>query len=393
MTGQTLRVALIEGPAYNPLYHIFDKFERHTGIHVSVSFLGAHPDLNRHVGELFDSGECDYDLISTHTKYAPSQASHLLDLDDYFSAEQLSDFSPSLIELARVQGKLKSIPRNFDARLLFYRTDQLQQLGLDVPQTWKELYEAAAAAKGQGWTGFAYPGMESGLFGTFFELLVSRGGELFDERLQPAFDSEAGREALRYLKRIYEQGLTPQNLPNMHYDEVSQSFRDGGCMMVTDWPGYYQLLLDPSRPAAGRFGLALTPADDSGKRSVYCGSHSFAVTASTQKPEQAISLLKFFTSYEAQSIDALNGHVPVRGSVMDAQKKSAPAGSLEALRWSLLDETMATSVIIPPKFPEYPETEDLLWKALQDGITGKLSVEDALKGAAADIGGIVSRYA
>ncbi|GGG59696.1 extracellular solute-binding protein [Paenibacillus radicis (ex Gao et al. 2016)] len=393
MTVQTLRVALIEGPAYNPLYQIFEKFERDTGIHVSVSFLGAHPDLNRHVGELFDSGKCNYDLISTHTKYAPSQAAYLMELDDYFMAEELNDFSPALIELARVQGKLKSIPRNFDARLLFYQTDKLQQLGLDVPQTWQELYEAAVAAKEQGCTGFAYPGMESGLFGTFFELLVSRGGELFDERLQPAFDSEAGREALHYLKRMYEQGLTPQNLPDMHYDEVSQCFRDGECMMVTDWPGYYQLLLDPSRPAAGRFGLALTPADASGKRSVYCGSHSFAVTASTQKPEQAVSLLKYLTSQEAQSIDAVHGHVPVRGSVLDSQKKSAPAGSLEAQRWSLLDETMATCVIIPPKFPEYPETEDLLWKALQDGITGKLPVEDALKGAAANIGRIVSRYA
>ena len=46
---------------------------------------------------------------------------------------------------------------------------------------------------------------------------------------------------------------------------------------------------------------------------------------------------------------------------------------------------METSVIIPPKFAKYPETEDLLWRALQACIIGSLTEEEALREATMNI--------
>jgi len=378
MKSKTLRVALIDGPAHAPLYECLVQFSQRFGIQVDIGFKGTHPELNRHVHEWMDNGLPSYDLISTHTKYAPSQARHLYALDQAFTAEELEDFSPALLDLARVQGKLMSIPRNFDARLLVYRRDRLEELGLSVPKTWEELADVAMRATEAGYTGFAFPGMESGLFGTFFELLISSGGQLFDEQLHPMFASDAGVAALHQLRHWYQSGWTPKELPNMHYDEVSASFRQGESTMITDWPGYFSLLTDPSSPVANVFDLVLTPSSASGRRAVYCGSHSFAVPLSSEHVEEALLLLKFLTSSEVQTIDAEQGHVPVRQSIMTRQKQKALPNSIAARRWSLLEETIATSVIIPPKFPQYPVAEDMLWQALRKGILGELSEQQAL---------------
>src|SRR5215471_652905 len=118
-----LQVALISGPAYDPLYECLPSFTQATDINVKVAFRGDHPELNHHLATI---PEVPYDLVSTHTKYAPSQLKFLAPLDDLIDPVLLDDFVPLLLELARVQGSLYSIPRNIDVRLLHYRTDLIE---------------------------------------------------------------------------------------------------------------------------------------------------------------------------------------------------------------------------------------------------------------------------
>ena len=57
-----LQLALISGPAYDPLYQRLPVFTEATGVPVNVSFTGDHPALNRHLASL---NEVPYDLVST----------------------------------------------------------------------------------------------------------------------------------------------------------------------------------------------------------------------------------------------------------------------------------------------------------------------------------------
>src|SRR5690349_13332868 len=104
-----VKTALISGPMYNPLYDSIEGFSQATGIAVEASFRGDHPALNHHLASLPD---VPYDLVSTHTKYAPSQLSFLAPLDALFTADDLADFLPALLELVRMNGKLYALPRN-----------------------------------------------------------------------------------------------------------------------------------------------------------------------------------------------------------------------------------------------------------------------------------------
>ena len=134
----SVKAALISGPMYDPLYTRLAAFTQATGIEVEVAFRGDHPTLNEHLAHLPD---VPYDLVSTHTKYAPSQLGFLAPLDGLIPPAVLADIMPRLLNLAQIDGKLYGLPRNIDLRLLHYRTDLLPR----PPATWDELLDMARA--------------------------------------------------------------------------------------------------------------------------------------------------------------------------------------------------------------------------------------------------------
>jgi len=81
---------------------------------VTVCSRGAHPELNADLASL---DPVLYHLVSTHTKFPPSQLRFLTPLDF-----DTSDFFPAVLAMAEIGGALYGIPRNIDL-LLHYRTD------------------------------------------------------------------------------------------------------------------------------------------------------------------------------------------------------------------------------------------------------------------------------
>jgi multiple sugar transport system substrate-binding protein len=346
----------------------------------------------------FESGDPDIDLLSTHTKYAPSQAAWLSPLDAVVDDAHLADLLPRPAALSRIDGRLLQVPRNVDVRLLHYRTDLLAATGSPstpgraaVPGTWRELADRASATTTESVYGFLFPGRESGLFGTFYELLVGAGGRLFDDELQPAFESQAGIWSAGLIAELHSvRRVTPRALPDWHYDEISAAFRAGRAAMVCDWPGSYHLYRDPETSrVSDRFDLALLPAGPAGIRAAYSGCHSFAVPRSARNPEGGAALMTFLTSFESQLAEARCGAIPCRASAFSRIREEAGGNPVEATRWQLLAET-EQMMIIPPRFAEYPQCEDAIWHAVQQAMLGTWSPEQAVAHAAADVRAITS---
>jgi multiple sugar transport system substrate-binding protein len=391
-----VRVLLVGGPMYDPLYASLPDFERETGVKVEIVARLPHPELNAMVRRTFASGGGQIDLISTHTKYAPSQAQWLATLDE--DACEATELLPHPAELARIDGRLLQFPRNIDVRLLHYRRDLFEdpaeqaafarQHGrpLAPPQTWSELVEIAGFFTRPGLFGFLFPGRDSGLFGTFYELLVTAGGELFDESLSPAFDSPAGIWAAEMIAELHHRRrVTPPNLAAWHYDEISSAFRAGHAAMVCDWPGSYHLYVNRETcTVADHVGLALLPMGPSGRRAAYAGCHSFAVTRSARRPDLAALLLAHFTGFDAQVSEARMGAIPCRADALARIRQEAAADPVEARRWDLLSETERT-MIIPPRFAAYPQCEDAIWQAIQHAMEGRWTPADAVRRAAEEI--------
>jgi multiple sugar transport system substrate-binding protein len=367
-----LQVALVSGPAYDSLYERFSVFTAATGIEVRIGFSDDHPALNHHLASL---PEVNYDLVSTHTKYAPSQLRFLAPLDDLINSAALKDFVPLVLKLATINNSLYGLPRNIDVRLLHYRTDLIDS----PPATWDELFEIAKTHNSPpGCYGFIYPGRESGLFGTFYELAEMAGARLFPLNLVPEIENEAGHWALELLRKFYLEGIVPPEFTNWHYDAIHTIFRDGRAAMLGDWPGYYSLYKDSHNSLVhDRFGLSPYPVGPANKLLVYGGGHTFALTRKGAENPAALKLLLFLTASDQQLLEAENGCIPVRRSVMQQMQNTADEENSQRL--AMLEKIISEHILIPPKISVYPKIEEILWRTVQSAIIGQMPIDDALK--------------
>ena len=72
--GYTLRVKLIGGAQYEPLYTLIPQWEEATGAKVEILSRKSHFELDREMKQDIASGNIDYCVFSSHTNFAPQYA-------------------------------------------------------------------------------------------------------------------------------------------------------------------------------------------------------------------------------------------------------------------------------------------------------------------------------
>ena len=397
-----VRVALVGGPMYDPLYETIPDFEHQTGYRVEVVAQLPHPELNGFVKRALESGSPRIDLLSTHTKYAPSQAEWLAPLDGVLPADLEEDLLPRPRELSRIGGRLLQLPRNLDVRLLHYRRDLFEDpreqdafvriagRPLRVPETWTELAEVASFFTRPGLYGFLFPGRDSGLFGTFYEMLVGAGGELFDDALRPAFDSSAGIWAAGLIADLHHhRRVTPRDLSGWHYDDDFRGVPLRRCRDGVRLAWELSPLSGSGHVRCCRTRRSRSSASGAGwDRSSVRGLPFLRDSTGGGNRKGATALLHWLTSFDAQLGEARRGAIPCRASALARVREEAAADPLQAHRWELLaaaEETM----IIPPRFAAYPDCEDAIWRAIQEAMEGTTSPAEAVASAARTIAPIV----
>jgi multiple sugar transport system substrate-binding protein len=140
-----------------------------------------------------------------------------------------------------------------------------------------------------------------------------------------------------------------------------------------------------------RVGLAPLPAGPAGVRAAYAGCHSFAVAATASHREGAVALLRWLTSFEAQLGEARLGAIPCRASALRRVREEAVGDPSLTERWQLLAEAEET-MIIPPRFSEYPKCENAIWQSIQKAMEGVWTPRKAVQRAAAAILPIVGAH-
>ncbi|KAG0045771.1 hypothetical protein BGZ83_009003 [Gryganskiella cystojenkinii] len=433
-----LRIAVVGGPQYDRLYERLPLFQQETGHKVEIVFQGPHPALNNFLAKTFSGHELssspshtpvpDLSLVSTHIKYAPSQAHFLQELGlDEVSVQEQHTFLPSALEASTVHGRLIQLPRMVDSRVLFYRADVFESLGLELPKTWQDLAVTASRIRKAAipvpfaesdvhpqkrelttMQGYVFPGKLSGLFGTFYELAMMEMKDneaLFDKSDQPLFQEGVVVRVLQYLKDLVQTGAVPNDIEAYYFDEVSSLFADGKCAMVADWPSYYgemkRKLLSSSlmskEPTGPRIGVMRYPLGSNQKRSAYSGMHSFAIPKSCPHPEASLALLKFLTRDDQQWFEASSsGSFPTKKAVLQQllqatarsedvqmrEEQGLPMQGQEQLdrdRLNCLCATIESDMAMFPHLEVYPELEDGLFPMIQDAMMGRITVEEAAR--------------
>ncbi|KAG0207644.1 hypothetical protein BGX28_001162, partial [Mortierella sp. GBA30] len=408
------------GPQYDRLYERVALFEKETGNRVDIVFKGSHPELNDYLAATFQSYRSSaksdvhprLDLVSTHIKYAPSQAHFLQELDEeQVSEQERSSFLEAALEASKLQGRLMQLPRMVDSRVLFYRADVFQRLGLEPPRTWKDLLNCASTIhraniptsvasqspnqKARFMHGYVFPGKLSGLFGTFYELAMMEmrhEDALFDRQDNPVFEEAVVVEVLKYMRELVVTGAVPTDIEEYYFDQVSALFAEGKVAMVADWPSFYKDMKRMlKRQPGARIGVMRYPVGPNGRRSAYSGMHSFAITKCCQYPEQALQLLKFLVRDDQQWIEASeSGSFPTKKAVLqrlveetEGREKEGRSddkdATLNSERLNCLKATVQEDMAMFPHLQSYPELEDALYPMIQDAMMGRVTPEEAAR--------------
>lgn len=202
--AEEINVVMFGMPYTRGLQKLAGDFEAETGIKANIDVIGQDVFENR-ISLSFTGATGDIDVV--HTPVIQVQrwvaANWLKPITAEVDGMSVKDdILAGPLDAYLVNGERWAVPFMAGAGLMTYRKDILDGAGLDVPETWEDMLEVAAAvhsdetaaiamraAPGQGFNMFIFPMVMRAYGGNFFEDYT--GGDL-----TPAINSPENLEAL-----------------------------------------------------------------------------------------------------------------------------------------------------------------------------------------------------
>ncbi len=304
-------------------------------------------------------------------------AGYATNLEPYISEDFRADFFEGTLQPVLKDGSLYGLPQDVAVLVLFYRTDMFEEAGIAAPPaTWDELVTVAQELTKK-------PDIYGiGLFGgwgsfEFYPWFWQAGAEMFEEKdgkLVPAFNSEAGVEALQFwVDLIYKHKVMPEGSSTYTEDDVKGGFFAKNIAMFTSGPWTIAGLKE-NTDIEGKWAMDLLPKGEK-EASVLGGMH-FVVMEQSEYKEEAVKFLDYFMqdSIQVDWAKSLN-LLPIKKSVY--QDPFFQNDSLMQLFSKQLEVAKSR-----PTIPEIGEIDDLFGKAIQSAMIGAQTPKEALDEAA-----------
>jgi len=266
--------------------------------------------------------------------------------------EVLSHYSASSYEQYRLDDHIYAVPEQQQFCVMFYRKDVLDELGLEPPNTWKELIEmlptiqgnnlsiGIPTAAGSASTATASTAIASSVpdLSLYFTLLFQYGGDMYNEEgTKTAVDTEAGIEAFDdYVRYFNDYGIP------VYFDFISR-FRSGEMPVGIAPYSTYNTLMVSAPEIRGLWDFTLIPgtektaADGSTyiDRSDFITGNATMMLATTETAQQSSwEFMKWWADADTQvrfgrEIEALLG--------ASARYNTANRDAFARLSWSVED--------------------------------------------------------
>ena len=158
----------------------------------------------------------------------PAQVAEMINVDALAPINDLIDdigrdkFAETAIAEGTMDGNNYSVPLYRHAHAMWIRKDLLEQNGLEVPETWDELYEAAKTLTKDGVYGLSFPCGTNDFQATFFlDFYVrSGGGSLLTDDLKADLTSDLAIDGINYWVKVYND-CSPKD--SINFDVLDQA--------------------------------------------------------------------------------------------------------------------------------------------------------------------------
>jgi multiple sugar transport system substrate-binding protein len=269
------------------------------------------------------------------------------------------------VQSGTYEGRLYAAPFTTNTQLLWYRTDRVPR----PPQTWDEMIEMAERLRpGEGRIqvqGNRYEGLTV----WFVSLLASAGGQVIDDRGEPALDPAATTRALEVMRRVARSPAAPPALSTSQEDDARLAFESGDSAFMVNYTFVWPSAQQNAPQVAANMGWARWPRVDADEPShVTIGGINLGVGAYSDHPDLAFEAATCLRSPENQIIATEKGGLPpTTEALYDDARIRAAFPFADVLRATLVDATQR------PQTPAYND----LSLAIQRTIHPPRSVDPA----------------
>ena len=246
-----------------------DEFTPETGVKVNVEIVDPSALLNAVLAGRGPNVVLSVGADQPVNYALRNAAEDITQFPDY--QEVLAHYSESSYEQYRLDGHIYGIPETQTFNVMFYRKDVLEELGLEIPQTWQDLIEdlptiqgnnlsvGIPTAAGSSSTATASTSIMSNVpdLSMYFSLLFQYGGDMYNEAgTKTRVDDEAGIDAFDdYVRYFNDYGI-----PTI-YDFVSR-FRSGEMPIGIAAYSTYNTLMVSAPEIRGLWDFTLIPGTE-----------------------------------------------------------------------------------------------------------------------------------
>lgn len=244
------------------------------------------------------------------------------------SSVDSGDFFPGILEASRNGGETYGVPWYVDTRVLFYRKDLLEQVGLaSAPQSWGQWLAAMERLQKAGTPDFQPILLPLREWEPLVLLAMQRGAPLLsDHGTRGAFREARFAEAFRWYVALFQRGLAPRidrtaNLP--------QDFAQGRFAMLISGPWNLQEFATRMPAAlASAWATAPLPGAGDGYPGVSLAGGASLALAPSARPADASWELVEFLSEPAQQVRLHRPAGPPHGLANRRSARRSPRATL-----------------------------------------------------------------
>lgn len=226
-----------------------------------------------------------------------AEAGTFLDLSEYI--DEYSNFNPdnfydSAIATTQFEDQVIGIPWYVDTRLLYYRTDILEEVGYpNGPETWEDLIDASEKIVANGGDDqFAVDLPNEGRYS--FILGWVHGWDYDIDKGSANFDAPEFKKGVDIFNTFYENGYSQIG----EGKELVQAFSDGTKPMFFSGPWDLKTIKDNAPELDGKWSVTLIPKVEQ-YASEMGGAH-LAVFHNSDKVDQALDFINWMADPDTQ---------------------------------------------------------------------------------------------
>ena len=316
------------------------------------------------------------------------------------AAYDVDDLLPAMRNGLSVDGKLYAAPFYGESSMLMYRKDLTDKAGIKFAErpTWTEVRDAAAKIHDpkNGVYGICLRGKPGWGDNMAFMTTMANsfGGQLFDMKWKPQFDSKPWHDAVTFYVDLLKKYGPPGSSANS-FNEILALYNEGKCGMWIDATIAASFITDPKQSkVADKVAFAQSPKMVTTKGANWLWAWALAVPAGTKNAAEAQKFVTWATSKDYINLIAkANGWASVptgtrkstyanpeftKAAVFaDAEKKAIDSANPN-------DSTLSKSPYVGVQFAAIPEFQAIgiaVGQQLTSALAGKVTVDAALKTA------------